>query len=577
MVCRIKPVDLWYLARTETNKHISELDFLNPVPIYDINGTYQGIIDYNRLYDPSSQSFFDFNLRKKLGLAINGTEWIDIDSYAPETFSLDMFSADELLNNGKSYIEYAGYDYTGKKLGSQPSLDDFFNQKDVYGNNTRVIGAFNPIYRTAYIQYTFTGKKINAQIGVRGDFYNANQMKLKDPYLLYEARTAKTVTNLGGHPDNIGENYVVYVNDAHNPTSIVGYRDLGNWYNAAGTKIEDPALLETPSGIAPYLLNPHQTQINSSPFEIYKTVFNFLPSFSINYDFFPKYQLFGSYQANTQNPNRYCQLRPDQYFFIENQDYILNNPALKPEKVVKAKIGVKRMFFSSFLAVASFNYINIENKVLLKYYYEAYPCSYYTYANTNKNFVRNTLDFSIKYYKPGEKEINIGIYYSLLFKSKDSIHFTPFTKHIANSFINYRFNKKVIIDNQIIQRPVFGISLIHHFRSKTDYSDYLYEYELPIFQYFDVKIEKPFYFGKNFSTSAFVMVQNIFNTKNIFSVYPNTNKPDNDGFLNAPGSQALIQQQTNEQSFRDLYAVNMNNPNFYDTPRMLIFGIRFGL
>ena len=40
---------------------------------------------------------------------------MNVDALDPSQFSLDMFSADELLNNGDSYVSYYGYDHTGKK------------------------------------------------------------------------------------------------------------------------------------------------------------------------------------------------------------------------------------------------------------------------------------------------------------------------------------------------------------------------------------------------------------------------------------------------------------------------------
>ncbi len=57
------------------------------------------------------QSFFDYNLRNSLGLDPNGTDFINIDAMDPSEFSLDMFSADELLNSGNNYVTYYGYDH----------------------------------------------------------------------------------------------------------------------------------------------------------------------------------------------------------------------------------------------------------------------------------------------------------------------------------------------------------------------------------------------------------------------------------------------------------------------------------
>ncbi|MEK7224871.1 MAG: hypothetical protein AAB221_04225, partial [Bacteroidota bacterium] len=111
----VGPVALWQTMRQLTNNHILQLDKNNPKPVYyDIWGTptpdddtiYGGTINYPRLYDGASQALFDFNLRKELGLPTNGLDWVDLNNLDPNTFSTDMFSPDELLNNGDNYVGY---------------------------------------------------------------------------------------------------------------------------------------------------------------------------------------------------------------------------------------------------------------------------------------------------------------------------------------------------------------------------------------------------------------------------------------------------------------------------------------
>ena len=37
-----------------------------------------------------------------LGLDVRGTDFVDVDALAPSVYSIDMFSADELLNFGQA-------------------------------------------------------------------------------------------------------------------------------------------------------------------------------------------------------------------------------------------------------------------------------------------------------------------------------------------------------------------------------------------------------------------------------------------------------------------------------------------
>ena len=118
--------------RQYANSHIQELDKNNPIFYYDENGQMIDTVDYKRLVSVDAQSTFDKNIRAKLGAAED--EWIDIDAYDPSTYSLDMFSAEELFNGGNNIVSYYGYNYTGnKKINKAITMSDmqnWFNESD---------------------------------------------------------------------------------------------------------------------------------------------------------------------------------------------------------------------------------------------------------------------------------------------------------------------------------------------------------------------------------------------------------------------------------------------------------------
>ena len=80
---------LWTLARQLGNFNNQQLDFSNPIPVYNQAGIFQNEINYNQKYVPQTidgvqvNGFFE-NIRNKLGIPYN--QLIDIDSYAPSTF-----------------------------------------------------------------------------------------------------------------------------------------------------------------------------------------------------------------------------------------------------------------------------------------------------------------------------------------------------------------------------------------------------------------------------------------------------------------------------------------------------------
>jgi hypothetical protein len=68
---------------------------------------------------------------------------------------------------------------------------------------------------------------------------------------------------------------------------------------------------------------------------------------------------------------------------------------------------------------------------------------------------------------------------------------------------------------------------------------------------------------------------NLLNTKNIVNVYPATGSPDDDGYLTAPEWQSNINASIDPQAYRDLYALRMNSPFNYSTPRQIRLGVIF--
>ena len=154
---------LWARMRGLTNFHILQLDLENP----EMDKIASDTIYYYRKFDEPSQMTFDRNLRTRLGLDPDGIDFILVDSYDFETgsilyydkdgnlhsqtvdgdlYNIDMFSADELLQDGQYVAYYYGYDYKGNKLKSQPTLDDFFTELDDNGDYARKMPSYEPIY-----------------------------------------------------------------------------------------------------------------------------------------------------------------------------------------------------------------------------------------------------------------------------------------------------------------------------------------------------------------------------------------------------------------------------------------------
>ncbi len=409
----LNPIGLWTQMRQIANYHLSNLDtipILNTDVHYFPDGTIDNTFsyyDFNRL-DDGTMTEFGRNIRNQLGLS--STDWVDTDSYDPSTFSIDMFSADDLLNiGGTSYVSYYGYDHKGNKLKGNPSLDDFFTKKDANGNYTREIGAYQPIYIAGYIQDQFDFKDLKFRVGVRVDRFDANQKVLKDKYLLYEAKTAGEVNYSlfpsNTRPSNVGDDYVVYVNDFNNPSAIVGYRNGDTWYNSQGVEVTDPgtslAGSNTVDGrIKPYLVNPSKTSaydINSKAFKDYVPQINVMPRIAFAFPISDMANFFAHYDVLTQRPPSFNRMSPVQYMNMQfNPGDYINNPNLKPERTTEYELGFAQVLNekkNSVLTLSAF-YRELRDMIQTTSVYQAYPITYYSFTNVDFGTVKG---FSIAY------------------------------------------------------------------------------------------------------------------------------------------------------------------------------------
>ena len=615
----VAPNSLWGLARQLTNFHILELDLANPQ--FNALGTYDQVY-YDRLVNTNAQSRFDASLREKYNIAAD--EFIDIDSYDPDQLSIDMFSADELNENG--LVSYYGYDYKGDELNSTASIEDFFSKTNDNGDFSRNIGAFEPIYTAGYIQDKFAFDDLIFSIGLRVDRYDANQSVLADEYCLYDAYTASSnVALLSGdytRPAGIGDDYVVYVNDLDNPTEVVGYRDGQDWFDENGEAINDPKTLaqaSTTGQITPYLVNSE----DSIPvFKDFEPQTDFSPRISFSFPISDEAQFFAHYDVLTQRPPTGNRLNPISYLYLaETVNAFVNNPNLKSEKTVDFELGfAQTLNLNSSLTLSAF-YRELRDMIQVVKTNYSYPVSYLTYGNIDFSTVKG---FSALYEMRRSGNVSMSANYTLQFANgtgsssssalslvntgqpnlRTTIPLSYDQRHAFNLSMDYRFdsgkdyngpvwfNKQVFADaganfiiiagsgtpysrqSNITQDGAFGINQ----RSTLDGS--LNGSRNPWTVRINTKINKRFSLDvgqldnkKKLGFNVYLQVQNLLNTKNVRSVYRATGNPDDDGYLSDASAQTDINAQNDPQSFRDMYMMKINNPSNYSLPRMARLGI----
>jgi hypothetical protein len=671
------PMNLWFLARKYTNSHISELDYttgdtvnmgnydqvtfqrLNSGYAYKHNGVFGGQKAQKDFSNgvvgssPENQYFFDYNLRNNEDLKLPGkganSTYIDVNRLDPRLLTIDMFSADELLNNGNSYISYYGYDKAGNKTYGKTDINDYFNTFDEPGNYQRAIGAFQPIYVAGYIMDKFSINDLLFNVGLRIDAFDANQPVLKDPYLLFNANTVAeakekyskfptTHTWLADDnkqlaiPSSMGDNYVVYVNDVNNPTTINGYRSGSTWYNAQGIPVDNPKVLEGPGGIAPWLTFPKVKTINETAFELYKPQINFMPRFSFSFPISHQALFFAHYDILTKRPSSANRFDPTDYQFLALvSSPTISNPNLKPETTIDYELGFQQVLTKTSSIKISAYYREQRNQVQLVNMFDAYPKSYKTYGNRDFGTVKG---LTIAYDLRRTGNLRMTANYTLQFAEgtgTDAASIASFiqaglpnlrnifpydydTRHQFNFVTDYRYGEGAAYNGpEIGGIKLFenvGLNITTNIFSGNPYSSQstitnaaalsplasgltgtLNGSRKPWSYRLDMQLDKNIQFtikdksanasdpnlnkDKKVFLNIYIRATNLFNQFNVVNVYRATGNWNDDGYLAAAQFQQSIQNQYDEKSFRDYYTMKVQNAFNISAPRNIRLGVRF--
>ena len=636
---------LWTLMRLLTNNQFNGLDSGNYTLKFDQWGNFQDTVLFADKIDNSEQKQFDRELRNKLisqgavdvyGNPINQYSRLDVNSYAPSTYSLNMFSADELLNNGNSYVSYTGYDYLGNKVTGKKNVNDFLNDP-----TNRALAAYQPVYMAAWLQDKFVFKDLIVRAGVRFDRFDANQVVLKDPYSLVPIYTVGDVKNgnirglASAIPGSISDNSVVYV-DTETPNSgkvnITGFRNGNDWFDKNGNPVTDPTALwrnaqrdnsSAPAQNVPFLVKDKDQIPSSSSFRDYKPDIKVSPRIWFSFPISTTSQFFGTYDVLVQRPTESNVAQIDDYFYLNNRrSGVIANPDLRMTQVTDYEIGFRQQIGDNSALGLVASYREFRNLIQLYRFVEAYPFSYTSYGNLDFSTVKS---FRIEYELRDLGNVNLSANYALQFaegtgsNSQSSgaliqvglptlrnifpIDFD--TRHTLKGTIDYHYregkdyNGPIVKGRKILENA--GVNLIFNYTSGRPYTETIIATpevqsgvvarsqvkgtingsNLPPQFYIDVNFDKRFTFKKEgldgktkvYTLRTFLWIQNILNAANVLGVYQFTGSAYDDGYLASPQSIEQKRVATNAQSFIDLYNTKVVNPNFFALPRLTRIGV----
>ena len=624
---------VWDLMRQYTNFHLNNQETDPNLFQYVIrNGEFQDTVFVPLQYSAGDQTTFDRNLRARLGLPIDGTERINIDGLPLETFSLDLFNADELLNNGLGAVSYYGFDHLGNKTQTVAE-GEFFTDLD-----NRPLNPFSPTYISAFIQDKFEFEDIIFNVGLRVDRFDANQPVLKDNFSLYPTYSAAEAAsgNLAfpsfSLPGGVGGDWVPYVDDALNPSEIIGYRNGESWFDANGAPVSSNVIAAASGGKPKPYVQEEEVSINS--FKDYEPQTVFMPRISFSFPISDVALFFAHYDVLAQRPG---QLLPTQgsllagqisdYAFLENRPTVeVNNPNLRPEITVDYEAGFKQKIGQRMALNVSAFYREFRDQIRFRRFANAFPFSYDTYDNLDFSTVKGFV-FSFDMRRTKNTQLRMG--YTLSFADGTGSNFTSARnvvnflegvgvlrvplpldidqRHRFSGVLDYRFGGSNLGpalsfgDNTIHPLKNFGANMTFQMGSGTPFSRNSVVvpavagginivnqiqgtpngFRKPWQFRADLRLDKTFQLNtgtkgaKLYDMNLYLLVLNLFDTENVVNVYRFTGLPDDDGFLESDQGVQTILTQIDPQSYVDLYGTRVNNPNNFSLPRRIRLGLLF--
>ena len=637
---RLNPRGLWNQMRAQQNAYLrldqTGIDWAaHTIDVTGSNVTLLNdstfLLSTSTVYNDDATQFAK-QIRAKLGKGAG--DFVDVDSYDPSTFSLNMFDASNLIDNlnpsGLAYT-YFGYTYDGQKSTKSATMEDFLSDPV-----NRPVGAFRPIYTAGYIQDKFTFKDIVFNLGVRVDRFDANQQVLKDKFSLFETRSAGELPSSVVRPSNIPASAAVYIDENIGDNPVVrGYRVDDVFYDANGNVVQDYAEIRSlASGRpTPWLVNSaldsnRNGQLTNGAFKDYEPQTQIMPRIAFSFPISDEASFFANYDVLTQRPRSNVYANPITYYlqFLQKQSQIIVSPDIKPEKTINYQFGFKqRLGQTSAITMTAF-YKELKDNFQQVQIATAFPASYLTYTNRDFGTIKG---FTLQYDLRRTNNIQLNAAYTLQFANgtgsnansaanlissgesepiRIAIPLDYDQRHTIVTTIDYRYGAGASYTGPAALKSVLenlGVNLIFRAGSGTPYSRISQEKvqdilsaddtrfrrligeingsRLPWQYNMDLRLDKDFNLtskgadgkGRETTLNVYLLVQNLFDTKRVASVYPATGLPDDDGYLTSSQAADFLSSlgsEGNIQSYMDLYKIALNAPANFRLPRVVRVG-----
>ena len=376
------------------------------------------------------------------------------------------------------------------------------------------------------------------------------------------------------------------------------------------------------------------TDLNAESFTDYEPQVNISPRIAFSFPISDEALFFAHYDVLTQRPSGNVN-RLDLISYLnfdaggENTfETAFNNPNLKAEQTIDYELGFQQKIDNySSLKFAGF-YRENRNQVQITQVLGAYPGNYETYENKDFGTVKG---LTIAYDLRTRGNMSLRANYTLQFADGTGSDISTSRSLVRGGFGNLRtlvplsfdqrhaitlssdyrygskknYNGPVLFGKDILQNT--GVNLIMRSGSGRPYTKrakvsgnqvftsgagvgnqpqkgQLNSSRLPFTTTFDLKVDRTIdiKFGKvkegedrkEASLNIYFQILNLLNAQNSIFVYSFTGNSTDDGFLAASYQQAGIENETDANSFNDLYSAKVANGLNYALPRRIRLGIQ---
>ncbi len=420
--------------------------------------------------------------------------------------------------------------------------------------------------------------------------------------------------------------------NAEKPT-IVGYRDpSGKWYDANGVEVSSPSAVNGVSGKpTPYYTEDGLNAVNnhtvsSKAFERYTPQIVAMPRIAFSFPVGETSQFKASYDIIARRPSSGWTANYLGYLYMTQLGSIngdgsndISNPNLKPERITNYELGFQQALNDHSAISASAYYKETRDLIQLVQYAGADPNPNY-YSYDNKDF-KTTKGITLSYDLRQTKNVRINANYTLQYAEGTGLSSTTMTELIKEGYttlkmlnpiaddrrhefkvnVDFRYSGKkydgpvftrVVTDKETGEKRKKEVKLLENFgvnfmavaQSGRPYTRALSNTQstivggyrgarLPWGFYFDVVVDKvwPIQVGKRQTAlKADITVYNLFNIRNVLSVFPVTGNPEDNGYLTDPEVQQVINAYTDPQAYRDIYSIILRNNSWnYSRPRLI--------